>query len=102
MQVGTKRMVGEVLFPQARRQFGNASGGVLPDPLEHIDEISIRIDAVQSTRDDQTLDDADVLGAEFSPTEKPGFSTHGNDTQRALDMVGVDRYVRIGEKYLKT
>ena len=95
-------MVGEVLFPEPRRQFGDSRCGVLADPLQDIDQIGVRVDAVQSTSDDQTLDDADVPGAELSPTEKPGFSTHGNDTQRALDMVGVDRYVRIGEKYLKT
>jgi hypothetical protein len=47
-----------VLFPQPRRQFGNSRCGVLPD-------------AVQSTSGDQTLDDADVPGAKFSPTERP-------------------------------
>ncbi len=40
-----QRIVGEMLFPEPRRQFGNPSGGVFPDALEHIDEIRVRIDA---------------------------------------------------------
>jgi hypothetical protein len=59
-----------LLFPEPWRQFGNPRCGVLCDALEHIDEIGIRIDAVQSAGDDQTLDDADVSGAEFGPAEK--------------------------------
>lgn len=56
---------------------------------------------MQSAGDDQALDDADVPGAEFGPTKKPRFSAHGDDTQRALDMVRVDRYVRVGEEYFQ-
>jgi hypothetical protein len=37
--------------------------------LQHIDEIGVRVDTVQAAGDDQTLDDADVLGAEFGPAE---------------------------------
>ena len=48
-----QRIVGEMLFPEPRRQFGNPSDGVFPDALEHIDEIRVRIDAVQSAGDDQ-------------------------------------------------
>jgi hypothetical protein len=47
-----QRIVGEMLFPEPRRQFGNPSGGVFPDALEHIDEIRVRIDAVQSAGDE--------------------------------------------------
>ena len=44
---------------------------MLADPLQHIDEIGVRIDAVESAGDDQALDDADVLGAELGPAEEP-------------------------------
>jgi hypothetical protein len=44
---------------------------VLRDALQDINEIGIRIDAVQSAGDDQTLDDSDVSGAEFGPAKKP-------------------------------
>jgi hypothetical protein len=38
---------------------------VLADPLSHIDQAYARIEAVKSARHDQTLDDADVLGAQL-------------------------------------
>jgi hypothetical protein len=60
MDVGAHRVGREVLFPQARCEFGDAAGGMLADPLQHIDEIGVRIDAVKSAGDDQTLDDADT------------------------------------------
>ena len=69
LNVGAQRVGGEVLFPQPRRELGDAAGRMLADPLQYIDEIGVRIDAVQSAGDDQTLDDADVLGAEFGPAE---------------------------------
>lgn len=35
--------------------------------LQHIDEAGMRVDAMHAAGDDQTLDDADVLDAEFGP-----------------------------------
>ena len=70
MQVGAQRIIGEVLFPQTRRQLCDPGGGVLRDPLEDVvDEIGIGIDAVQSAGHDQALNDTDVSGAEFGPAE---------------------------------
>lgn len=74
---------------------------MLADTLQDIDEISVRIDAVQSAGDDQTLRDADLLGAEFGPTEVPVFSPHRNRAQPALQVVRVDRHVRIAQEDLK-
>ena len=64
-------------FPEARRELGDAAGRMFADPLQHIDEVGVRIDAVQSAGDDQTLDDADVLGAEFGPAEEPDLRPMG-------------------------
>ena len=63
---------------------------MLSDTLQHIDEILIRIDAVQATGDDQALNDTDMLGAEFRPAEIPILSAHGNGPQRPLQVIGVD------------
>lgn len=71
---------------------------MLADALQNIDEIRIGIDSVQSACDDQALHDPDVLGTEFGPTEVPMFSSHRNRAQRALQMVGVDRYIRIAQE----
>ena len=69
---------------------------MLTNALQHIDEIVIGIDVVQSARHQQALHDTDVLGAEFGPTE-PIFATHRNHPQCALQMVGIDRHVRVAE-----
>jgi hypothetical protein len=53
----------------------DVGGGVLADALKHIDQVVIGIDAVQTTGDDQALDDADMLGAELGPGRT---STHGD------------------------
>jgi hypothetical protein len=73
MQVRAKRLVGEVLLPQPRREFGHAGRGVLAHTLQHIDEVRVRIDPVQTAGDDQALNDARVFGADFGPTEEPIF-----------------------------
>jgi len=37
---------GEVLLPQSRGEFGDASGGKCSDALKHIDQVVIRIDGM--------------------------------------------------------
>ena len=71
MQVGAQRIVGEVFFPQTRRELRDPGSRVLCDPLEDIDEISVGIEAVQATGDDQALNDADISGPELGPAEEP-------------------------------
>lgn len=93
-----QRIGREVLFPQARREFGDAAVGMLADPLQHIDQVGVRIDAVKSAGDDQTLDDADVLGAELAPAKKPRFATHRHHTQRPLEVVRVDGHIGVCEE----
>ena len=63
-----------MLLPQPRRELGDTGGGVDRDALQHVDEVGVGIDVVQPARDDQALDDADMLRAEFRPTEIPVLS----------------------------
>ena len=63
-----------MLLPQSRRELGDVARGVQGDSLQHVDEVGVGVDSVQTTGDDEGLDDADVLGAEFGPAEEPGFS----------------------------
>ena len=67
-------MGGEVQLPQTRRELGDLARRMDADPLQHIDPISVGVDAMQATRDDQTLHDAHVLGAELGPAEVPVFA----------------------------
>lgn len=77
VQGGPQRVCGEGLLPQPRGQLGDAGYRVLCDALQDIDEVGIHVDAVQAASDDERLDDADVLRAEFCPAEVPVFRPMG-------------------------
>ena len=85
-------------LPQPGGEQVDVGGGVLADALEHIDQVVVRIDAVQAAGDDEALDDADMLGAEFCPGEHPCLPPHWNCPQRPLEVIGVDGDIRIGEE----
>jgi hypothetical protein len=42
-----------------------------------------------------------VLGAEFGPAKIPILAPHGYDTQRALEMAGIHRHIRVGQEYFQ-
>ena len=46
VEIRTKRMISEVLFPQAVDEQVHLKGAMSIDALEHIDQVDIRIDAV--------------------------------------------------------
>ena len=58
-------------LPAARRKGLDVVVWVDGDPLQDIDQIGVGIDAVQAASGHQTLDDANVLGTDFGPTEQP-------------------------------
>lgn len=53
------------------------------------------ISGKQTAGHEQTLDDADMLGAQFGPTEHPVFSAQRNDPQRPFQVVRVDRDIGV-------
>ena len=65
------------------------------DALQNIDQVVVRTDLVQTTGREQTLDDADLFGAELGPGEQPITAAHGNHSQGALEVVGVHGHIRI-------
>ena len=71
MQRRSQRIVSEERLPKSRRKFVDAAGRMLPDTLQHIDEILVRIDPVQSASDKQALHYTDEFCAEFGPAEHP-------------------------------
>jgi hypothetical protein len=68
---------------------------MLADALQHVDEIGVRIDVMQSAGHQQTLHDANMSGAEFGPGEQPIAASHGDDPQGTLQMIRIDRHIRI-------
>ena len=71
------------------------------DPLQHINEINIRVDLVQRARGDQALDLTDALSTELGPTEEPIFPAHRDRAQRSLQVVRVDRKVGVRKEELE-
>lgn len=78
MQGRSQRIASEELLPQSRREFVDAAGRMPTDPLQHIDQIVVGIDLVESAGDDQALHDPDLPGTEFGPAEQPVAATHWN------------------------
>src|ERR1700726_5167104 len=66
--------------------------------LQDVDQVGVDVDAVKTTSHDEALHDTNVFGAQFGPAEIPVFPAHRNRAQVAFQMVGVHRYVWVGEK----
>ena len=49
--------------------------GAAADPLQDIEKIPMRPDAMEPAGGEQALDDTNVLGTDLGPTEKPVLST---------------------------
>jgi hypothetical protein len=45
VNVGAQGIGGEVLLPETRREFRDATRGMFADPLQDIDQVGVRIDA---------------------------------------------------------
>jgi hypothetical protein len=71
VDIRAHRIIGEHCFPHARCEFFDAAGGVLGDALQHIGEVDVRVNVVQSAGGEQALNDADALSADFSPAKQP-------------------------------
>ena len=95
MQARAQRVGGEQRLPPPGRQLGDACSGMLADPLQHVDEVRVRVDALQAASCDQALHDARVFGANFGPAEEPVFSACGYRAQGALDVVRVDGHLGV-------
>ena len=87
-----------MLLPQPRGQLRDTSSRVLPHALQNVDQVGVGIDTVQSASHEQALHNAYVFGAELGPAEESRPSSHWNGTQCALEVVGINRHIGVGEK----
>ena len=99
VQIRSQRAVGEVLLPQSRSELRYPTRRVCPHTLQDIDQVVVGVHVVEPACGDQALDDADVLGTEFGPAKKPRLSAHRDSAQTPLEMVGIERHVRLGKKH---
>jgi hypothetical protein len=68
-QIGFQRLISEQGFPYSRRQVDHPAGGVFTDALQHIDQVRVRIDTLEFTGYQQTLNHRDALSTNFRPGE---------------------------------
>lgn len=73
IEIGFQRIGGEGVLPHPRRQLDHVGGGMQRHPLQHVDEIAVRIHALQPAGDQQALNEAHLARPEFGPAEQPGF-----------------------------
>lgn len=83
MQVQSQRILAEVLLPESRRGLGHATGWVLADALQDVDEIGVRINAVQPAGTDRLF---------TIPTHSPDQCTRGKN---AAELTLTSRWVFI-------
>ena len=81
----------EALEPAARGEVVDLAGRDGVDPLQHIDQIGVAVDAMGTASGQQRLDDRDLLSAHLGRTEQPVTPAHRYDAQRPLEVVGIQR-----------
>lgn len=59
IKIRTKGVLSEVVLPQARRDEIDVAGGMGVNPLQHLYEVDVGIDSLQTLRGEETLHDAD-------------------------------------------
>ena len=62
--------VGELRFPNTRREIDDILRGMLAHTLQDIDQIRVDIDTMQLAGRDQALNNADLLGTQLGPAEQ--------------------------------
>jgi hypothetical protein len=67
----------EALLPQAWSEFIDARCRMLTNSLQNVDEIGVDVDTMEPAGHNEALDDTNLFGAKFGPTEIPIFSTVG-------------------------
>ena len=63
--------MGELRFPNTRREIDDVFRGMLAHALQDIGQVGGDIDTLQLAGRDQALNDADLFGAELGPAEEP-------------------------------
>lgn len=59
----------------------NVSCRVKTDSLQHINQVCVRINILQTAIDQQTVDNRNMLCTRFRPTKKPALSSHWDTSQ---------------------
>ena len=87
----------KLLLPHPRRKFLHSTGRMLINPLQHIGEIGVGVDVMQSTSGQQALDYTNILSSYLCPVKQPVLSPHRYHPQCPLQMVGINGHIRITE-----
>lgn len=72
---------------------------MLTNTQQHIGQIVVHIDIMQSAGHYQALDNANMLSTDFGPTEQSISSTHRHGPERPLQMVRIQWHIRVFQEY---
>lgn len=84
-------------MPAVWQQFVDAAGRLCRQPLEHIAQVGVRIDAVHLRRADQAHDRRGALAGAQTAGEQPVVAPERDRPDPVLDPVVVGRQVAIAE-----
>jgi hypothetical protein len=63
------------------------------NPLQHINQIFVRVNVVQPASGEQALQNTDMPSASLIQAKRPIFAAHGNRAEGTFNMIGVDRHI---------
>src|SRR5690349_21010694 len=90
-EVGSHRLMAEVIAPEPRGQQVDVGGQVRVDPQKHVREVSVRVDVIKNATLDQAVEDRSVASPYFRDVEHPVLPADRRGPQGSLNMVGIDR-----------
>ena len=96
-----QRLISKELLSHPRRELGYTRCRVNAYALQYVQEVSVRVDAIQPARPDEALHDTGVLGTDFGPAEQPNAAIDWYYTQRAFKMVLVYVYGGVRREHLQ-
>ena len=80
---------------------GHIGSRVLADAREDIDQIGIGVDFMPTAGGNQALGNAPICGPNLDPAEGPVAAPHRHHAQGALQVIGVDRHLGVGQLHLR-
>ena len=75
-----------MLLPEPGGEFLHPAGGMVSHSLQHIHQIVIGIDLVQTTGEDQGLGNAHMVRSHLGPGEEPSAPAPGNCCEQTVGM----------------
>jgi hypothetical protein len=91
-----------VLLPQTGGEEMHVPGRMGIDALQDIDQIDRGIDALETTRREQPVDDPDLARAHCRPTKPPVFAAERHGPNLPFQLIRIPGHIGSGQKHLES